>query len=287
MTVSAALPRRRPAGSLRRVTSTTGGKIGLVFLVVGLAICLFGGNVAPYDPSQPFGIPGSPPMPGHPLGLDFIGRDVLSRVLYAGRATVVLAVGATTITYVVGGAIGLLAGYRRGPVDAWLMRTMDVLLSVPALLVILLFVTAFGNAGWVLVLSAALVLMPGVARIVRSATAEIATRGYVEAAVARGDRTLTILRREVLPNIAGVVIADLGLRFSWSIILIASVNFLGLGIQPPLPELGLMVSENRVIIGGNPDAILAPSIVLAVLIIGVNLVGDAFVRQLDRSEGGA
>lgn len=285
-TMAVAAP-RRPSGRVRRVAATTSGKIGLIFLSAALLVCLFGGFVAPYDPSQPFGIPGSPPIPGHPLGLDFIGRDVLSRVLYAGRATVVLAVGATVLTYVVGGAAGLLAGYKRGATDAWLMRTMDVLLSVPALLVILLFVTAFGNANWVLVLSASLVLMPGVARIVRSATAEISTRGFVEAAVARGDGTATILRREVLPNIAGTVIADLGLRFSWSIILIASVNFLGLGIQPPMPELGLMVSENRVIIGGNPAAILAPSMVLGVLIIGVNLVGDAFVRQLDRSEAGA
>ncbi len=138
------------------------------------------------------------------------------------------------------------------------MRTVDVLLSVPALLVILLLVTGFGSGSLVLVLATSLVLLPGVARIVRSATLEVFTRGYVEAAVARGEPTRSLLAREVLPNISGVITADLGLRFSWGIILIASVNFLGVGIQPPTPDLGLMVSENRVVIASNPWAILGP-----------------------------
>ena len=128
-----------------------------------------------------------------------------------------------------------------------------------------------------------LVLFPGVARIVRTATLEASTRGYVEAAVARGERMVSVLRREILPNITSSVVADLGIRFSWSIILIASVNYLGLGLRPPTADWGLMISENREIISTNPLAVVAPAVILAVLIIAVNLVGDAYVRRLGRS----
>jgi peptide/nickel transport system permease protein len=275
---------RGPRSVLSGVLRTNGGRVGLVLLVIMVFIALFGGFFAPYSPTETVGIPGAPPGPGHLLGLDFIGRDVLSRVLYAGRSTLILAGLATILTYVIGVTIGLVAGFSRSKVDPLLMRSVDILLSVPALLVILLFVTGFGSGSFVLVLAVALVLLPGVARIVRSATLEVSTRGYVEAAVARGEPTRSLLTREVLPNITGVITADLGLRFSWGIILIASVNFLGVGIQPPTPDLGLMVSENRVIIGSNSLAVIAPALVLALLIIGVNLVSDAYVRQLDRSK---
>ena len=148
---------------------------------------------------------------------------------------------------------------------------------------ILLLVTAFGIKASVLVVATSLVLLPGVARIVRSATLEVSTRGYVESAIARGEPTRALLLREVLPNISGIVTADLGLRFSWSIILIASVNFLGIGIQPPTPDWGVMISENRVVLGSNPMAVIAPSVMLGVLIVGVNLIGDAYVRHsIDR-----
>ena len=274
---------RGPRNLLSGILRTNSGRIGLVLFLIAVLISVFGRYFAPYSPTETLGIPGAPPGPGHLLGLDFIGRDVFSRVLYGGRSTLVLAGLATVLTYAVGGVIGLVAGSTTSLADPVLMRTVDVLLSVPALLVILLLVTGFGSGSLVLVLATSLVLLPGVARIVRSATLEVFTRAYVEAAIARGEPTRSLLAREVLPNISGVITADLGLRFSWGIILIASVNFLGVGIQPPTPDLGLMVSENRVVIASNPWAILGPSIVLAMLIIGVNLVGDAYVRQLDRS----
>ena len=166
------------------------------------------------------------------------------------------------------------------------MRTVDVFLSFPALLVMLLFVTAFGGGRGVLVGATSLVLFPGVARIVRTATLEVSTKGFVEAAVARGERTDAVLRREILPNIVSPVVADLGIRFSWAIILIASVNYLGLGLKPPTTDWGLMVSENREIISSNPLALLAPAAILALLIIAVNLTGDAYVRQRNRSGDG-
>jgi ABC-type dipeptide/oligopeptide/nickel transport system permease subunit len=256
-----------------------------VLVVAAVGVALLGGFFAPYSPTATLGVPGAAAGDGHVLGLDFIGRDVLSRGLYGGRSTLLLAGVATILTYLVGGSIGLIAGITRSKLDPLLMRGVDILLSVPALLVILLLVTAFGIKASVLVVATSLVLLPGVARIVRSATLEVSTRGYVESAIARGESTRALLLREVLPNISGTVTADLGLRFSWSIILIASVNFLGIGIQPPTPDWGVMIAENRVVLASNPMAVIAPSVMLGVLIVGVNLIGDAYVRQLDRSQG--
>jgi peptide/nickel transport system permease protein len=279
----------RPAARLRVpafIRRDWGGRIGAVLLLLVVGIAILGPLFAPYSPTQPIGVPGLAPVGGAPLGLDFLGRDVLSRLLYGGRSTLLLGGAATVLTYAVGLGVGLLAGYARSFIDPLLMRLVDVFLSFPALLIMLLFVTAFGGGKVVLVFGCIVVLFPGVSRVVRTASMEVSTRGYVEAAVARGESTYAILRREILPNILGPVIADLGVRFSWSIILIASVNYLGLGLRPPTADWGLMISENRSILATNPLALLAPAVMLAVLIIAVNLLGDAFVRGLGRSEAG-
>ena len=160
------------------------------------------------------------------------------------------------------------------------MRGVDVLVSVPGILLLLVLVTGAGSSYAVIVLGVVLVLFPGVARIVRSATQEVAVRGYVETAVARGESTSYILFREILPNIVPVIVADLGTRFSVVIIFIASLNFLSLGLKPPTADWGLMVSENRDIITLNFWAVLAAALALAVLTIAVNLVGDAYGRSL-------
>jgi peptide/nickel transport system permease protein len=283
--VSAAAPaaRRGRARLPRFLTADWGGRVGATLLLALLALAIFGPLLAPHGTSNPIGIPGEGSNGTAPLGLDFLGRDVLSRTLAGGRSTLLLGGAATLITYLVGVTVGLVAGYARSILDPLLMRTVDVFLSFPALLVMLLLVTAFGGGRLVLVGAAALVLFPGVARIVRTATLEVSTKGYVEAAVARGERSGFVLSREILPNILAPIVADLGIRFSWSIILIASVNYLGLGLKPPTADWGLMVSENREIIASNPLALLAPAIVLALLIIAVNLTGDAYLRQLGRS----
>jgi peptide/nickel transport system permease protein len=151
--------------------------------------------------------------------------------------------------------------------------------------VMLLAVTAFGGDRVVLVGACVVVLFPGVARIVRTATLEASTKGYVEAAVARGESMPAVLGREIVPNITPTIVADVGIRFSWSIILIASVNFLGLGLRPPTADWGLMISENREVLSTNAFSVVAPAAILAVLIIAVNLLGDAYVRNLGQSRG--
>ncbi len=282
--MTAATVRARPRWRLPAfITKDKGGLAGSVILLLVVGVALLGPAFAPHSSVAILGTPGHGPAGGAPLGLDFIGRDVLSRLLDGGRSTLLLGGAATLLIYLVGIAVGLTAGYAQSIADPLLMRTVDIFLSFPALLVMLLFVTAFGGGPVVLVGAAALVLFPGVARIVRTATVEVMTRSYVEAAVSWGERAFAIMRREVLPNIVAPIVADLGIRFSWAIILIASVNYLGLGLKPPTADWGLMISENREIISSNPLSVLAPAAMLALLVISVNLIGDAYVRQLGRS----
>ena len=271
----------------RFIASDWGGRVGLALLVLVVGIALFGPAFAPHSAIEPLGIPGAGPSSQFPLGTDFEGRDVLSRLLYGGRSTLLLSGAATLLTYAVGMTAGLVAGYTRSLVDPLIMRSVDVFLSFPALLVMLLAVTALGGDRGVLVVACVVVLFPGVTRIVRTATLEASAKGYVEAAVARGEGMVAVLRREILPNITPTVVADVGIRFSWSIILIASVNFLGLGLRPPTADWGLMISENREVLPTNPLSVVAPAAILAVLIIAVNLLGDSYVRNLGQSRGEA
>lgn len=266
-----------------RFLRSPGGAIGTALLLFALLIAFVGPLVAPYSPTESVGEPLSGPSPGHLLGTDAIGRDVLSRVMHGGYSVVLLALVATLIAYSCGLLIGLVAGYSRNYVDPLLMRSIDVLLAFPPLLFLLVLITAAGTSVGALVIGVALVQMPGISRLVRTVTLEASVRGYVEAAVARGERTHAILRREILPNIVPALIADAGLRFTFSVLLMAAANFLTIGLQPPQADWGLMVSENRHYISINPWAVAAPAAMIAILTIGINLVGDAIARSMGRS----
>ena len=267
-----------------RFAATPSGAIGLVLLSFVLLVALVGPSFAPHPPAQTIGLPFADPAHGIPLGTDVLGRDGLSRTLWGGRSVLGLAGTATLLAYLAGAAIGLSSGYLAGPVDALLMRGVDVLVSIPALLFILLLVTGAGTSNTTLVIAVAVVQAPLIARVVRSATLEQSVRAFVEAAVARGERASAIITREIVPNIVPSVMADAGLRLTYSIILVASVNFFGLGLQPPAADWALMISENRSGFNLNPWVIIAPAIMIALLTISVNLVGDALARSLGRSD---
>lgn len=264
--------------ALRRFLWSGTGAAGATMLSVALAVALLGPFVAPHPLDRPIGIPYEGPSAEALLGTDFLGRDVLSRVLWGGRSVIALAGLSVLLAYAGGLAVGLAAGYSRGLLDPILMRGVDVLLALPALLFLLVLVTGLGSSRAVLVVGVAIIQLPLVARIVRAATQTQSVRGFVEAAAARGERTTAILVREILPNIAPAIAADIGLRLTYAIILVASVNFLGLGLQPPDADWGLMVSENRSGLNLNPLAVLAPAALVALLTIAVNMVGDAIAR---------
>jgi peptide/nickel transport system permease protein len=270
---------------LRFLRSATGA-VGLALLLLVIGTAALGPFFAPHSPTEPIGIPFDGPSAAAPLGYDVLGRDVLSRILWGGRSVLALAGLATLLAYAAGGLVGLLAGYSRSLLDSVLMRSADVLIAFPALLFILVLIAGAGTSKAALVAGVAIVQAPLVARIVRTATIEQAVRGFVEAAVARGESTFAILRREILPNILSPIAADFGLRFTYSIILVASVNFFGLGLQPPDADWALIISENRDGLALNPWVILVPAALIALLTVSLNLVGDAVARSLGQSRTG-
>jgi ABC-type dipeptide/oligopeptide/nickel transport system permease subunit len=257
--------------------------VGLVLVAVVLAIAILGPLVTPHAPDEPIGLPGQPPGPDALLGTDFLGRDVLSRLLTGGARLLLLAAVASALTYLVGVTLGMLAGWRRSVADPLVMRSVDVLLSFPPLLLLLVLMGSAGTGNAVIVIGVVLVVAPGVIRIVRTATLTVASRGYVEAAIARGEPTTAILRREILPSVLPVAVADFGIRFGASLILIASLNYLGLGANPPDANWALMVSENRAVMATNVWAVMAPGILIGVLTVAVNLIGDGYIARLGRS----
>jgi peptide/nickel transport system permease protein len=266
-----------------RFLRTRSGAVGLGLVTFVVLVAVFGRYVAPHGPSESVGVPLGGPSGDALLGTDSLGRDVFSRLLYWGRSVIALAAAATGLAYLVGLTVGLVAGYSRSAVDPLLMRTADVMLAFPPLLFLLVLITGAGTGVGVLVIGVAAIQAPGISRIVRTATLEVSVRGYVEAAVARGERGISVVAREVVPNILAPVLVDSGLRFTYSILIIASVNFLGLGLQPPSPDWALMISENRQYISLNPAAALAPAAMIALLTVGINLTGDAIARNLGRS----
>jgi peptide/nickel transport system permease protein len=284
--VSSPKPQRR-FGTFRRMARTPQGTVGLALLTLMVALAVFGPLIAPHSISAPIGAPGLGPSSGAPLGTDFLGRDVLSRVLNGGWPVLWLSAVTIALTYAIGLSFGMTAGLSRTVLDPILMRTVDLFLVFPPLLLLLLLLAGGGSSAGILIVGIVLVLFPGVARLSRTATLEVSTTGYIEAAIIRGETRLAIMRREVLPNIAPAVLADLGVRFSAAIILAASVNFLGLGSKPPAANWGLMISENRQVLNTNPLAVVAPAALLAVMTVAVNLVSDAYVHSLDRSGGNA
>jgi peptide/nickel transport system permease protein len=269
-------------GRLRFLRSVP-GTVGALIVTFVLAVALLGPYIAPHDPDAPIGLPNSGPSGSAPLGTDLLGRDVLSRVMHGGRSVILLAAAATILAYLIGLTIGLIAGFSRSFVDPLLMRTVDVMLAFPPLLFVLILISGAGTGVTVVVIAVAAIQAPSVSRVVRTATQVVAVRGYVEAAVARGESTFAVIRREVVPNILAPVLVDFGLRFTYSILIIASVNFLGLGLQPPNSDWALLISENRQYISLNVWSVLAPAAMIALLTIGVNLMGDAIARSLGRS----
>ncbi|MBS1879845.1 MAG: ABC transporter permease [Actinobacteria bacterium] len=261
-------------------------QVGLVITLLVLAVALFGPLFAQYEPSAIVSIPAQGPSAQFPLGTDALGRDVLSRVLWGGRGLVWMAFLATALGVLVGAALGMLAGYSRSWLDDALMRTMDVILAFPQIILVLLFVSMLGTKLWLVSVLIAISWVPQVARVARGVTTEIVEREYIQAAEAIKTPARRILRKEVLPNIITPLAVEFGLRLTWSIALVAAISFLGFGIQPPNADWGLMISENREIITIQPLPLVVPAVCIALLAIGTNFVTDGFARAVARTSGG-
>ena len=251
------------------------GQLGLAIVVFWVAIAVLGPFLAPY----PAGAIVAPDVfdgisRAHLLGSDYLGRDVLSRVLNGARYTVGIAALAAVLASSTGTAIALLAAGSGRWVDEAVSRFMDAMISVPSKIFALVMVAGFGSSIPLLLLIAAITYVPGAFRIARSLAVNLNLMDYVQVARARGEGGVYIACIEVLPNMIAPMLADLGLRFVFAVLLLSGLSFLGLGVQPPNADLGSLVRENVSGLAEGAPAILAPAIAIATLTIGVNLLID-------------
>lgn len=260
-----------------------------VQLKVGLAIVgtiVLVGLLAPWITPHPWDTVSirtrfRPPDATYWLGTDDYGRDVLSRLLMGARLSIAMGVGATLISIAFGVPIGLAAGYFRGRIDEVLMRTADVLMAVPPIMLGLLVLAVTPPALWKTAIAVGFVYIPPIARVARSVTLGLASEEFVQAARARAESTSYILFREILPNAWPPLIVEASLRVTYAILLGSALSFLGLGAQPPSSDWGLMISEARQFIDRAPWIALAPGAAMCLLVIGINLTGDGLRERLD------
>ncbi|ASR35662.1 peptide ABC transporter permease [Prauserella marina] len=260
----------------RRALSLPQAKIGLVLTAVVVLLAVLGPWLGPWlTGHEATGFAGKPFQSDGVAGTDGLGRDVLTRFLAGGSTLLLYAVLATALGVVLGTALGMLAGYTGGRLDSVLMRGNDVLLSFPQLVFALLAIAMLGPQGWLLVVVIGITHAPRVARVARQATVAVKDSDYIKAAQLYAMPRRRILLREVLPNITGPLMVELGLRLTYSIGYVASLSFLGLGIQPPTADWGLMINENRIALVVEPWGVLLPVLAIAVLTVGTNLVTDS------------
>ena len=264
-------------------------KIGIVVTLAVIALAFIGPLLAPYQPDAFVGKPFMKPTAQFLLGTDFRGRDLLSRLLYGGIPVVWMAFAAASIGMVLGVTVGLVAAYSKGWVDEFLMRVMDVFLSIPLIIFVLLFVSLIGTRQWLVVLLVGVAHMPQVARITRGVASDIVEREFVQFAEALSVPRWRILWREVLPNITTPLLVEFGIRIVWSIAGIAALSVMGYGIQPPNADWGLMINENRGRIATRPLAVLAPGLCIAIFAFGINMIAEGIagtVSGTNRKSGG-
>ena len=280
--------------------------VGLVFVLFFLFIALFGPLLAPYPYDQIIrgtdvgletrrALTGEPPSNSFPLGTDQRGRDILSRMLWGARETIGLPLTATLIAVVIGAFIGLLIGYLGGAVDTIVSRFLDSIISIPIMVLALVmistivpllsaselaFVQRLGPGKISLTIVVVIIYIPIIARVVRSATLGVRSAGYIEEAQLRGESLIYILIREVLPSVMPALVVEASLRLSYAIIIVASLGFLGLGVQPPSPEWGRMVLDARPRMMQEPWMIWSPVLGIALLIVSLNLMSDGLRHVL-------
>lgn len=238
--------------------------------------------VAPYSPTRTIGPPYVKSFPGSPLGTDYLGRDVLSRVLSGGRDLLVLPLVTTALATGLGVLVGMTIGYLGGRSDRVTLRLIDATLAIPGLLVLLVIVTGFGASTVALVVAVTLTEWPFIARLTRAATLQVLTSAYVEQARAAGEQTISILFREILPNIAGTILANTGIFLVGSFYLVASASYLGFVANGTTANWAGMINENIEGITLSPYSVVVPIVLIVALAISVNVCVDRFARRITR-----
>jgi peptide/nickel transport system permease protein len=257
--------------------------IAVCFVVVAAVgvMVLFGSLIAPQNPNtQNLTTILAAPSGAHWLGTDSLGRDVFSRLIAGARTAVIGPLVIAGVSMLAGNLLGLWAGYRGGLVDTLVMRWVDLMWSVPGLLVIIVVAGALGGGYWLSVGLLTLLTVPFDARVVRAATLEQAPRPYVEAAKTLGVKDWRIMLWHIWPNVSPVAVANAFLNFAGSVGFLAALSFLGLGVAPGTPDWGLMLSEGETDLFQNPVAVLAPAVMIVLVATSMNLIGDWLEERL-------
>ncbi|QIB74344.1 ABC transporter permease [Halogeometricum borinquense] len=262
--------------------STKKGLLSVVILAPILVFSFAAPVLAPYDPTathiiDKFAAPGGEYL----LGTDDYGRDLLSRVLYGGRSSIIIGLSSTALGLLFGVPLGIFSGYLGGRFDEVVMRLMDTLFSFPSLLLALLVVTGLGSGLVNTILAIGVVFTPGIARITRSSTLSVINEEYITAAEARGEPLFRIAFREILPNVSSAILVEASIRIGFGILIGTSLSFLGLGTQPPFPDWGYMISSSRSHLHDSIWFMLWPGLALGLTIMGFNLLGDALRDVID------
>lgn len=281
MTDTAPLPARQPGYRMNLV-----GRLSALVILAWGVVALIGPWISPYPPGRIVDYDYySPISSAFWMGTDYLGRDILSRTLLGARYTVGISLASVSLACFTGVVLGMTAAVLGGWFDTLLSRFLDALSSIPSKLFGLVVVAAMGSSITVLILLLAVIYTPGSYRFARALAVNINTTDYITVARARGERTGYLVIQEILPNITGPVLADLGLRFVFIVLLLSGLSFLGLGVQPPNADWGSLVREN---IGGLPfaaPAVLFPCLAIASLTISVNMLIDNLpVKIRDRAE---
>jgi len=250
---------------------------GLVIVSLNALAAILGPDLAPYGEAYPAGEVWGTPSLEFWLGLDNLGRDMLSRLLFGARTTISIALAITLLSFALGAALGFSSALIGRWVDTALSRLVDALMAVPTIISALVVLSVLGTSMPVLIGTIAVLDSTRVFRLCRAVGLNIATMEYVEVAKLRGERLWWIVRREILPNALPPLVAEFGLRFSFAILFVSSLSFLGLGIQPPTADWGGMVRDNAQAINFGGLAPLLPAMAITQLTIGINLLVDGFL----------
>lgn len=260
--------------------------IGLGLTALYFLGAIFAGLIAPYGMAEVVGGSWEPASAAHWLGTDSIGRDLLSRMIWGGQVTILIATAGTILSFTTGSILGFTAAVAGGWVDQALSRLVDLIMSVPALIFALVVLSVMPVTLPVLILVMGVLDATRVFRLARAVAVDITVMDYVEAARLRGERRAWIIFREILPNALSPLVAEMGLRFIFMVLFISTLSFLGLGVQPPLADWGGIVKENKEgIVYGIPAALI-PAIAIATLAISVNLVADWILNRTTSLKGG-
>jgi peptide/nickel transport system permease protein len=272
---------------VRRLLRIKLAAFGVAVIAVVAFCALFAGQLAPYAPNSIQTFRAELPSAAHPLGTDQIGRDQLSRLLYGARVSLIVSVCAATFAAIVGGALGLLSAYFKGAVDFAIMRTMDAMLALPALILPLILLAALGGGVLTVTLALGIAGVPGIARLMRAQALSQLEREYVLAARSLGASSPRIMLAHVAPNSLAPVIVAASLAMSFAVIAEAALSFLGVGVTPPTATWGTMLSTAYANFRRTPWLMFAPGGAIFLLVLSFNFIGDALRDLLDPRLRGA